>query len=530
MRYADAHHVTLWAFGAVQHSGEAAVMSFNLATICREAAMETPDKPALILDDVRVTYAQLDAASDQVAAGLRAKGIGRGDTVGLQLPNIPQFVITYFGILKAGAAMVPMNVLLKAPEVAHYLRDSGAKALVTWDGVAAEAAKGAAEAGDVPVYVVATEMGPMPSGARDAGELSAPADGRFDMEPTDPMDTAVIIYTSGTTGRPKGAELTHFQLYMNCDVAGRLFGLRPDDVAIGVLPLFHVFGLSSVTNVCIRFGGTLTLVPRFEVAKVLQVMERDRVTIFSGVPTMFIALLHAPDLGEYDLSALRVSNSGGASIPGEVIRAFEERFGVAVLEGYGLSETASAACFNRFEARRVASIGRAMWGVEVRVFDENDKPLPPGSDHVGEIVIRGHNVMKGYRNQPEATAEAFKDGWFHTGDMGYVDDDGFFFIVDRKKELIIRGGYNVYPREIEEVLYAHPAVAEAAVIGVKDERLGEEVAAVVALKSGQSVTEQEIIAFTKERVANYKYPRSVRFMDSLPKGPTGKVLKKELKA
>ncbi len=504
-------------------------MSFNLASICREAAAETPDKPALILDDIRVTYAQLDAASDRVAAGLRAAGVGRGDTVALQLPNIPQFLITYFGILKAGAVVVPLNVLLKAPEVAFCLHDSAAKALVTWDGVATEAAKGATDAGEVPVYVVLTGSASVPPGGADAKELSAPANGAFDMEATDPMDTAVIIYTSGTTGRPKGAELSHYQLYMNCDVAGRLFGLVKGDVGIGVLPLFHVFGLSSVANVCLRFGATLTLVPRFDVTKVLQVIERDRVTVFSGVPTMFIALLHAPDLAEYDLSSLRVSNSGGASIPGEVIRAFEDRFGIAVLEGYGLTETASAACFNRFDARKVASVGKPMWGVTVRVVNDRDEPLPPGPENVGEIVLRGHNVMKGYFNQPEATAETMKHGWFHTGDLGYVDAEGFFFIVDRKKELIIRGGYNVYPREVEEVLYAHPAVAEAAIIGVPDNYLGEEVAAVIALRPGASATDAEIIAFTKERVAAYKYPRTVTFMDTLPKGATGKVLKKELK-
>ena len=505
-------------------------MSFNLASMVREAAAEVPDKAALILDDVRVSYAQLDAASDRVAAGLRARRLGRGDAVGLQMPNIPQFIITYIGILKAGATAVPMNVLLKAPEVAHQLSDSRARALVTWDGVAAEAAKGAELAGEVPVYVALTGFGELPAGAHDAAELNGEVTGSFDIEPTDPLDTAVIIYTSGTTGRPKGAELSHFQLYMNCDVSGRLFGLVKDDVGLGVLPLFHVFGLSSVANVCLRNGATLTLVPRFDVTKVLQVIERDRVTVFSGVPTMFIALLHAPDLEEYDLSSLRVSNSGGASIPGEVIRAFEDRFGIAVLEGYGLTETASAACFNRFEARKVASVGKAMWGVEVRIVDDDGKPLPPGAANVGEIVVRGHNVMKGYYNQPDATAEAMKGGWFHTGDMGYGDAEGFFFIVDRKKELIIRGGYNVYPREVEEVLYQHPAVAEAAVIGVPDERLGEEIAAVVALKPGASATEEEVIAFTKERVAAYKYPRTVRFMDTLPKGPTGKVLKKELKA
>jgi long-chain acyl-CoA synthetase len=258
------------------------------------------------------------------------------------------------------------------------------------------------------------------------------------------------------------------------------------------------------------------------------VIERDRVTVFSGVPTMFIALLHAPDLAEYDLSSLRVSNSGGASIPGEVIRAFEDRFGIAVLEGYGLTETASAACFNRFEARKVASVGKPMWGVEARVVDEQDGPLPAGPDHVGEIVLRGHNIMKGYLNQPEATAEAMKNGWFHTGDMGYVDAEGFFFIVDRKKELIIRGGYNVYPREIEEVLYEHPAVHEAAVIGIPHASLGEEVGAAVALKPGAEATPEELRAYVKSQVAAYKYPRHVWLVDALPKGATGKILKREI--
>jgi long-chain acyl-CoA synthetase len=283
-------------------------------------------------------------------------------------------------------------------------------------------------------------------------------------------------------------------------------------------------------NVSMRFGGTISLVPRFEVAAVCEAIQRDKVTVFSGVPTMFFALLHDPQVASYDLSSLRVAVSGGASLPAEVMTSFERKYGVTILEGYGLSETSPTASFNQsIEERRFGSIGKRIWGVEMKIFDEDDKPLPAGKDNVGEIVIRGHNVMKGYYKKPEATLEAFKGGWFHSGDMGYQDEDGFFFIVDRKKELIIRGGFNVYPREIEEVLYAHPSVQEAAIIGVPDERLGEEVAAVVALKVGESVTEEELIAYTKERVAAYKYPRTVRFLDTLPKGPTGKILKKELK-
>jgi long-chain acyl-CoA synthetase len=340
----------------------------------------------------------------------------------------------------------------------------------------------------------------------------------------------VLLYTSGTTGKPKGAELTHLNLYMNCTVAGELFEFQESDIGVAVLPLFHVFGLSSVLNTSVRYGGTIVLIPRFELEPVVEAIEKHGCTIFSGVPTMYFGLLNM-DLSGKDLSSLRVGVSGGAAIPGEVIKAFEEKFpGCVVLEGYGLSESTSTTTFNvNAEQRKVLSIGKPIWGVEVQVVDEDDNALPPGEEHVGEIVIRGHNIMKGYYNKPEATAEAFKNGWFHSGDLAYMDKDGYFFIVDRKKDLVIRGGYNVYPREIEEVLYEHPAVAEAAVIGKPDPKLGEEVLAFVALKAGASAEPTELVAFAKERLAAYKYPREVRIVDELPKGPTGKILKKELR-
>jgi long-chain acyl-CoA synthetase len=503
-------------------------MSLNLAVIVRESALASPEKTAVVTGPIRLTYKQLDALSNQVAASLRKAGLEIGDKVGLMLPNVPYFPIAYFGILKAGCVAVPMNVLLKAPEVAYYMGDSEAKLLITWQDFAGEAMKGAPSA--VTTYVCSMPgEDNVPDGARSFMELLA-AEPEFDMEPADPDDTAVILYTSGTTGKPKGAELTHFNLFMNCDLAGRIFGVHEDDAVLGVLPLFHSYGQSSVMNCCLRYGGKLVLVPRFEVAAVCQAIQDEKVTVMAGVPTMYFALLHDPQVGKYDLSSIRIGNSGGASMPGEVLTAFEQKFGFTILEGYGLSETSPTASFNRSpEERKFLSIGKPMWGVEMKIFDEQDKPLPPGKDHVGEIVIRGHNVMKGYYKQPEATADAFKGGWFHTGDMGYVDDEGFFYIVDRKKELIIRGGFNVYPREIEEVLYAHSAVQEVAVIGVPDERMGEEVAAVVSVKPGQQVSEADLIAYCKERVAAYKYPRSIRFMDNLPKGPTGKILKKELK-
>ncbi|WP_431874960.1 long-chain-fatty-acid--CoA ligase [Amycolatopsis sacchari] len=501
-------------------------MSFTLATMLRESRLAAPDKVLCHFGDTSFTYAQVDEVSGRVAASLLALGLRRGDKVAVHLPNLPQFLFTYFGILKAGLVMVPLNPLLRAAEITYHLSDSDSRLLITFESFAPEAAKAASEV-DVPLYVVTTPGNAQPAGTHHFDELYSSAD-TGDLVPTNADDTAVLLYTSGTTGRPKGAELTHFQLYMNCTVSGELFGFRDDDIGVAVLPLFHVFGLSSVLNVAVRYAGTVVLVPRFDAGAVLDAIERHRCTVFSGVPTMYHALAHA-DLGGRDLSSLRVGSSGGAAIPGETIRAFEEKFpGVVILEGYGLSETASTATFNRSaEERKVLSIGKPIWGVEVRVVDEFDRPLPPGPDHVGEIVIRGHNVMKGYYKRPEATEEAFRGGWFHTGDLAYADEDGYFFIVDRKKDLIIRGGYNVYPREIEEVLYEHPAVGEAAVIGRPDEKLGEEVVAVVSTTG--EVTPEEIVAYCRERLAAYKYPREVRIVGELPKGPTGKILKKELR-
>ncbi|MGE5131722.1 MAG: long-chain-fatty-acid--CoA ligase [Gemmatimonadota bacterium] len=505
-------------------------MSFNLATMLRESRNARPDHPLCHINDLTFSYAQVDEISGRVATALLGTGLQRGDKVAVQLPNLPQFLFTYFAILKAGLVMVPLNPLLKSAEVEYQLTDSESKLLITFEMFAPAAFEGALRAGGIPTYVVNLPGNDQrPEGTKHYDELYF-AEDTGDIEPTDADDTAVIIYTSGTTGKPKGAELTHFQLYMNCTVAGELFGFRDDDIGTAVLPMFHVFGLSSVLNVAVRFAGTIVLIPRFELEPVLDAIERHRCTIFSGVPTMYYALLQG-DTGGRDLSSLRVGVSGGAAIPGEVIRAFEEKFpGVVILEGYGLSETASTTTFNvNAEQRKVLSIGKPIWGVEVRVVDEQDKPLPPGPENIGEIVIRGHNVMKGYYGKPAATAEAFKGAWFHTGDLAYADEDGYYFIVDRKKDMLIRGGYNVYPREVEEVLFAHPAVAEAAVIGKPDPRVGEEVLAYVVAKPGAQADPDDIIAYSKERLAAYKYPREVRVVGELPKGPTGKILKRELK-
>ncbi|MEV0719672.1 long-chain fatty acid--CoA ligase [Asanoa sp. NPDC050611] len=485
-------------------------MSFNLSVILRESARRDPTRTAVIFGDRKVSYAELDEAADRAATGL-LRYASRGDRVALMLPNRVEFLECYFGILKAGLVAVPMNPLLKAGEAAHILADSGARAVVAGDLSAAAVADAGVPVlnADRPDYLGAPD--PLPWAAT-----------------TNADDTAVIIYTSGTTGRPKGAELTHFQLYLNCSLSGDRFDTRPDDVSLAVLPFFHVYGLSSVVNVAIRLGGTIVAVPKFDVDLVLDALHRHRVSVLAGVPTMYHALLNADTTGR-DLSALRIGSCGGASMPEAVLKGVEEKFGITVLEGYGLSETGSTATMNpSVDDRRVRSIGRPIWGVDVRVAAPGGGAEVPTGE-VGELLVRGHVVMKGYHDNPAATAEAIRDGWLHTGDLGYRDADGFLYVVDRIKDLIIRGGFNVYPREVEEVLYGHPAVLEAAVIGRPDERVGEEIVAVVTVRPGADLDTAELIAYCRERLADYKCPREVRVMAALPKSATGKLLKRELR-
>lgn len=490
----------------------------NLAINLVTSARDHGDNVAVRLDGAALTHAHLELRSRQVASLLADYDVNAGDRVALMLPNVPEFAALYYGILRVGAAVVPMNPLLKSREIDYYLRDSGAKAIFVWQDFVTEAAGGAVGSG-------ATVITVEPIGFLHDVQAATPRDGMIDR---DPSDTAVILYTSGTTGLPKGAELTHGNLASNVDVIVQtLLHVTPEDVIFGGLPLFHVFGQTCALNVAVRTGAALTLLPRFDPAKALEILVRDRVTVFQGVPTMYSALLARTGSDDMDLSALRVCVSGGSALPVEVLRAFEKRFGCLVLEGYGLSETSPAACFNHPDQSRVpGSIGTPVRGVEMCVVDDRGSPVSDGA--VGEIAIRGDNVMKGYWNKPELTAAAIVDGWFRSGDLGRVDERGNYFIVDRKKDLIIRGGYNVYPREIEEVLYEHPAIAEAAVVAVADPHLGEEVAAVVTLKPGAQATPEELRDFVKARIAAYKYPRIIQIIDDLPKGPTGKILKREI--
>jgi long-chain acyl-CoA synthetase len=489
----------------------------NLAQNLIDSAAEHADRPALKMDDAGLTCAEFRDAALKVAASLRARGISPGDRVGMVLPNVLSFPVVFYGALLAGAAVVPMNPLLKAREVEYYLRDSGARLVVALEPSAEPVVEAAGSVG-----IEAVTVGPaLPEALIGDPALDAPVERSGE-------DLAVILYTSGTTGQPKGAELTHANLAGNCrTTADTLAENTADDVIMGCLPLFHVFGLTCGLNTAVARGSLLTLIPRFDGGKALSVIERDRVTIFEGVPTMFAGMLHSPDAGSTDVSSLRLCVSGGSAMPVEVMRAFEEKFGCIILEGYGLSETSPVASFNHPHAeRKPGSIGTPIAGVEMRLVDDDGRDVPAGE--VGEIAIRGENVMKGYWERPEETAKAIPDGWFRSGDLARLDEDGYYFIVDRKKEMIIRGGYNVYPREIEEALYEHPAVAEVACVGISHPELGEEVAAAVALRPGASAEVDELREFVKARVAAYKYPRHLWLVDSLPKGPTGKILRRSV--
>ncbi|MDJ0846863.1 MAG: long-chain fatty acid--CoA ligase [Myxococcota bacterium] len=497
-------------------------MHLNLGSILQGSADQRPDHPALRLGEREISYRELDRAARGVAKALHDRGVEPGDRVAIMIPNVPEFTIAYFGTLYAGCTVVPLNVLLSAPEVTYHLQDSGAKLLFFHPLFAAPAQAGAQEAG-TPAIVAGGE-GDETLAALAAGD---PVSG---LHATSPVDTAVILYTSGTTGKPKGAELTHSNLLVNSAiVVPKLVPIGADDVALATLPLFHSFGQTCIQNAFIGMGATFTLLPRFTPEDAFEILQRDRVTLFAGVPTMYFALLHHEEADRFDLSSLRFCLAGGAAMPVEVMRAFEAKYGVEILEGYGLSETSPVASFNmRDRPRKPGSIGYPVWGVEMCILDENDEPVPDGEP--GEICIRGHNIMKGYLGRPDATAETLRGGWFHSGDVGIRDEDGSYRIVDRKKDMILRGGFNVYPREVEEVLYAHEHILEAAVIGVAHESHGEEVKAYVVTREASGLLADEVVAWCKERLAAYKYPRLVEFVDELPKGPTGKILKRELKA
>ena len=503
----------------------------NLAHFLDVIAERYPNNTGVILDDVRISWREVADFARRVANVLRSKGIGRGDTVAMMVPNTPHFPIIYYGILHTGAAVVPVNVLYQHNEIEHYLTDSGAEAFFAFKLFEEEARTAflAAECCKDFFVVSAPHELDEPAVGENFNKVVMQADSAFDTTQTMPDDTAVILYTSGTTGVPKGAELTHFNMFFNAYYACHsIMKMSPADTALVTLPLFHSFGQTCLMNASVLGGAAMSMLPRFETEKAMQVIARDKVTIVTLVPTMYFFMLDTNKHQDYDFSSVRLAVSGGSALPEDTHRRFKERYGIVILEGYGLSETSPVASFTQEgDEVRVGSIGKPIWGVEMRIM--LDDGTFGKTDEVGEIVIRGHNVMKQYLNRPQATRDAIVNGWFHTGDVGRRDEDGYFYIVDRKKDIIIRGGMNIYPREIEEVLYAHPKVLEASVVGVPDPARGEEVKAFVSPIDGETVTPEEIAEYLQQRMAKYKWPRDIEILKELPKGPTGKILKRELK-
>lgn len=492
--------------------------TLSLATVLAEPARRTPDKVAVVQGDLRITYSALWRDALRYAAALRARGVAPGSRVALLAPNVVDFVRAYYGILAAGGVVVPIPTLLNGDEAAYLVSHSGAELLLHHVEFADVGSRAATSAG-----VEAVDVSSFAEGAE---PMRAPMLREAD-------DAAVIFYTSGTTGRPKGAVLTHLNLVLNATV--NAFDANPflrEDVVMGCLPLFHTFGQSVSMNSTFRVGATLLLQPRFEPGAAIELMHREGATLFFGVPTMYVQLLEAAPAAA-ELPRLRDCVSGGASLPGAVLEQFEKVFDTTVFEGYGLSETSPTATVNQpWFGTRTGTVGHPVWGVEVEVADEavDDRIELVPAGELGEIVVRGHNVFAGYLDDPAATAEVMVDGWFRTGDIGRKDDEGFISIVDRKKDLVIRGGFNVYPREVEEALMRYPGVGQVAVIGVPDPEKGEEVCAVVVPSAPGAVEADALVEWAREQLGRHKYPRRVEIVEALPLGPTHKVLKRELRA
>lgn len=517
-----------------------------LSDIITNGVQHYRDNIALIYQDTSMTYAELAVAVDSLAAGLAELGIEPGQRISLLLPNCPPFVCGYYAGAALGAIVVPVNPLLKPPELEYIWRDSDVRLVVTVPQLlpVVEAARkrlpelrdivctagrdelpDPALADSIAGFVPLSEM--MTAGALALRDGVSPVYHEERHRNRHENDCAVIIYTSGTTGHPKGAMLSHHNLTSNVEQVRDRLHFTSDDRFLTLLPLFHAFAATVCMNVCLAAGCASLLMESFLPARTLEAIRTHGITVFPAVPALFHALLRVSK-SPVDLVPVRFFVSGGAPLAPATLQALESTYGIPVLEGDGPTECSPVTTVNPIEGpRKIGSVGPALPGVDVAIFDENDEPLP--TDVVGEIVVRGPNVMLGYLNQPEATAEAMKNGWYHTGDLGKIDSDGYVYIVDRKKDMIITSGLNVYPREIEDTLYGHPAVQDAAVIGVPDATRGEAVVAVVVRKQGENVTDRDLMRFCRENLANYKTPRLVIFRDGLPRGETGKVLKRLLK-
>ncbi|WP_265111332.1 long-chain-fatty-acid--CoA ligase [Halosolutus halophilus] len=514
----------------------------NLVTNVAAAVEEHGDNPAIGFQGDETTYEEFWAQTGAFAAALEERGLGPDDRVAIYLPNVPPFVIAFHGTLRAGGVVVPMNPQYKAREIGHLLGDSEARVVVAL----ADLVPFVKEVQDDTSVEHVVSVGGDAEGATPFEEFLAR--GAPEIADRDDDDVAVQPYTSGTTGQPKGVQLTHENLASNAAMADQLIpdGIRPDDKQLGVLPLFHIYGMTVVMNSTLFNGGTYYAVPEWDAQEAVSIVEDEELTLMHGVPAMYNDIINQPDAEAFDLSSLRLCGVGGSGIPVEVLRRFEELYEPTIYEGYGLTETSPITHFNSpIEGRRVGSIGKTVPGVDSKVVDENFEEVAPVEEGpideddanlgeiTGELVVSGPNVMKGYYGLPEANEEAFTEEddtrWFHTGDLGYHDEDGFFYVVDREKHMIVTGGYNVYPREVEELLFEHEAVADAAVVGIPDERRGETVKAFVVPTPDADVTSEDIKEYCLTNLAEYKHPREVEFVEELPRTTTGKVQKFKLR-
>ena len=514
---------------------------FNLSIAIEYNSFKFPKKKAFTQDDKSISYEEFNRLTNQLANAILNSGIKPGDKIAIQCPNIIEFPVIYYGILKMGGVVVPLSILLKKNEVLFFLKNSQTKMFFVYQGnkdlpIFKESASLIKHDKSLPKLILIENNDLekiLPSELITTyNSFLKNKSESLEFHPSDPSDTAVIIYTSGTTGDPKGAELTHSNLGWNANLTGDLFEFNKEDIVLTVLPLFHIYGQSCLMNASIFKGLTNILVSRFDPNLVLNEIKKNKVTVFAGVPTMFWSLcnINKIEKNRFDKSqnkSWRLAISGGAALPVELLNKFEKIFQVPIYEGYGMSEGSPLVSYNHpGYKRKIGSVGFPVWGVKVKIIDENNNSVPNGK--VGQLIFRGHNVMKGYFNNQEASKKALKGGWMHSGDLAYKDDDGYYFIVDRIKDIIIRGGVNIYPREIEEVLIKHPKISLVAVNGIFDERLGEEIKAYVVLKKEEKVTSKELQNWVKKKIAANKYPRHIDIVNKLPISASGKILKRLL--
>ena len=496
----------------------------NIYYILENAAKRFPNQVAITYQDHRISFHDLKEATDRLANGLKSLGLESGDRIALMLPNIPHFVMSYFALLKIGVSVVPVSIFFKSEEIHHQLEDSEVKGIIFWEGFRSSVVEAVHDLDTCENLIV-------------LGEKAAPEEIRlaFLIETKEPLEetlsvdmdeTALIGYTAGISGRPKGAELTHGNILSNINTCSEFLKLGSEDSVIAVVPLYHPIGLILTMGAFFSVGGRVVLIPKFNTEIVLRAIETDKSTYFVGVPSMYQDFLKVED-NSVDISSLKFCLSSGDGLKEETMEAFESKFKVPILEGYGLTEATMVSFNSPSRERKAGSIGLPLPGVEMKIISESGSEVRTGQ--VGEIIVQGPNVMKGYLNRPEATKEVLRNGWLYTGDLAHLHENGYGFIVGRRKDVIVKSGFSVYPREVERFLFGYPKIKEAVVVGLPDSRQGEEIHACIVLKDGEEATQEEIIEYIKERIAAYKCPRIIHFSSDLPRGPTGRVMRNKVR-